>query len=71
MSILPKFYEQLFRKKVMLEALPYLKRGFIPLWRKKIGRKAALKMLVKLTDIVLQSGSWVLTFWSQNLCCGI
>ncbi len=61
MLILPTFYEQLFRKKVILETFPYLKCGFIPLWRKKIGRKAALKMLVKLT-----AGSWVLTFWSKK-----
>ncbi len=49
MSISPIFYEQLFHKKVFCAAFMYLQFGFVILWQKDFGTKAAHKMLVKLT----------------------
>ena len=49
MSISPTFYEQLFCTKVFCTAFMCLQFGFVIFWQKKIGAKAAHKMLVKLT----------------------
>ena len=48
-SISPTFYEQLFRRKVFWAAFLYLRLRFVFFWQKEIGKKAACKMLVKLT----------------------
>jgi hypothetical protein len=48
-SISPTFYAQLFQTRAKQAAFLYLKFGFKRLLRKEIGRKAARKMLVKLT----------------------
>jgi hypothetical protein len=45
-SISPTFYELPFHMKAVCVAFLYLKFGFIFFWRKKITRKAALKMLL-------------------------
>jgi len=49
MSILPIFYEQLFRMKVFCAAFMSLQFGVVIFWQKDFGTKAAHKMLVKLT----------------------
>jgi len=49
MSILPIFYEQLFRMKVFCAAFMCLQFGVVIFWQKDFGTKAAHKMLVKLT----------------------
>ena len=46
------FYAKLFRLKVFNAAFMCLQFGFVILWQKEIGAKAARKMLAKLT------GSW-------------
>ena len=51
-SISPTFYAQLFCTKVFSAAFLYLQFGFVFVWRKNIGAKAARKMLVKLTPAV-------------------
>jgi hypothetical protein len=48
-SISPTFYAQPFQTRIKQAAFLYLKFGFKHLWRKEIGRKAARKMVVKLT----------------------
>ena len=54
----PIFYEQLFRTNVFCAAFMCLQFGFVILWQKAFGAKAALKTLVKLTPGFLcpQSG---------------
>ncbi len=52
LSISPAFHEQLFYMNVLHAAFLYFKFRFFLLWRKKIGGKAALKMLVKLTIVL-------------------
>jgi len=49
LSISPIFYDQLFRTKVFHATFMYLQFGFVIFWRKDFGKKAAHKMLVKLT----------------------
>ncbi len=51
--ISPIFYEQLFRTKVFCAAFTCLQFGFVIFWRKIFGAKAAHKMLVKLTLLLV------------------
>ncbi len=48
-SISPTFYVRLFRTKVLRKAYLRLNFRFVLFWHENIGRKAALKMLAKLT----------------------
>ena len=52
-SISLTFYELLFCTKVFCTAFLYLQFLFVFFWAKKIGVKAARKMLVKLTRVKL------------------
>ena len=53
-SILPTFYEHLFRTKMFCEELWTDSLCFVIFWRKEIGEKAVHKMLVTLTTILGQ-----------------
>ena len=48
--ISPTFYEQFFRMKVFRKAFLYLQFMFVIFWYRKIGKKAARNMLVKLAN---------------------
>jgi len=52
-SISSTFYEQLLHQKSCAEIFLCWQFGFLSFWRKIIGAKAARKMLIKLTPVVL------------------
>jgi hypothetical protein len=52
-SISPIFFEQLFRTQDFCTAFMCLQFGFVIFWGKDFGAKAAHKMLVKLTPLLL------------------
>ncbi len=54
-SISPTFYEQLFRTKVICAAFMCLQIGFVIFLAKGFWRKAAHKLLVKLTTGIISS----------------
>ena len=47
----PTFYEQLIHKKMFCSVFMYVQFVFVIFWQKKIGEKAAQKLLVKLTNL--------------------
>jgi len=51
LTISPTFYEQLFHMKGFFKAFMCLQLEFVIFWQKKIDRKAAHKMLVKLITV--------------------
>jgi hypothetical protein len=55
-SISPIFYKQFFHTKFFLAAFMCLQFGFVIIWQKDFGAKAAHKMLVKLTPGVMSVG---------------
>jgi hypothetical protein len=61
--ISPTFFEQVFRTKVRSAAFLYWKLFFLLFWRYKIGGKAAVKMLVKLT-----TGVYFTNIFTQLFC---
>jgi len=67
MSLLPT-YKQLFCAKVFGAAFLLLQFGFVIFWQKKIGAKAAHKMLVKITSVVNFTKILRAAFMSINLC---
>ncbi len=54
LSISPIFYKQLFHTKVLCAPFMCLQFGFVIFWQKDFGTKAAHKMLVKLTPVLLR-----------------
>ena len=65
-SILPAFYDQLFCTKVFWAAFLWLQLRFVIFCWKEIRKKAARKMLVKLTADIFLRLTYIFNSWYVN-----